>query len=424
MKKIIGFISVLFLFYSATAQVESKDTIRLNLQETEKLFIQNNLLILASKYNIEASRAQIIQSRLWENPSLYLEQNIYNKYTQKHFDVSSSGQSIIQVQQLFLLAGKRNKRINLATISTEMAEYQFYDLLRSLKYELRSTFFDTYYLLQTIEMYDDEITSLKRTLEIFDILIKKSAISMKEVIRVKALLFTLEAEKLSMTNKIYENQAVLNTLLNNNPPQFIVPLLDDRSIDSLDVMLPSLQVLQDTALNRRMDLRLYEKDIKYQEANIAYQKALAVPDIRLGYLYDRAGSYIPNYNAVTLQIDLPFSNRNQGNIAIAKHKREESVALMSQQKLKLLSEVYEAYQKVSETNKVYTSLDKNVSSDFDDLVDIIMKNYEKRNISLMEFMDYYQAYKTSMLQIIKLKNDRMQALEQLNYYSGKNIIEF
>lgn len=424
MKRILLSLAVLLVFGSAHGQGSAKDTVILSLQETEKLFIRNNLLLLASQYNIEASKAQILQSRLWENPSLYLEQNIYNKYTGKHFDVTGTGQSIVQVQQLILLARKRNKRINLSEVNAEIAEYEFYDLLRSLKYELRSTFFDTYYLLQAIVMYDDEIASLKKTLEIFDILIKKSAISKKEVIRVKALLFTLETERLEMTNRIYENQAALNTLLHNNPPRFILPVLNDQLIDSLDVMLPSLPDMQDTALSKRMDLKIYERDINYQEANIAYQKALAVPDIRIGYLYDRAGSYIPNYNAVTLQIDLPFSNRNQGNIAIAKHRRNESMAMMAQYRQQILAEVYEAYQKVTETNKVYVTLDKSVSSDFDDLVDIIMKNYEKRNINLIEFIDYYQAYKTSMLQIIKLKNDRMQALEQLNFHTGTNLLNF
>lgn len=425
MKK-IGLLSVLFLLILSPgfSQENSSDTLKLTLQETEKLFISNNLLLLASKYNIEAARAQTIQSRLWENPSMYLEQNIYNKYTGKSFDVSQTGQSIVHVQQLLLLAGKRNKRIALSEINTEISEYQFYDLMRSLKHELRSAFFDTYYLIQTIKMYEDEVQSLKRTLEIFDILVKKSAISMKEVIRVKALLFTLETERLEIINRVYENQAVLHTLLNKNQPQFIFPVLNDRIIDSLEVRLPALPTLQDTALARRMDLKIYERDIKLQEANISYQKALVAPDIRLGYMYDRAGSYIPNYNAVTLQIDLPLSNRNQGNIAIARHKKEESIALMSNYRQQLLAEVNEAYRKVSETNRIYITLDKNVSSDFDDLVDIIMKNYEKRNISLIEFLDYYQAYKTSMLQIIKLKNDRMQALERLNYYTGKNILEF
>jgi cobalt-zinc-cadmium efflux system outer membrane protein len=422
----IGLSILLFVFLIPFAQSKEslQDTVSYTLADLEANFFKNNLLLLASKYNIEATRAEIVQSKLWNNPTLALEQNIYNKYTGKAFDVGKTGQNIVQVQQLILLAGKRNKRINLSEINSQIAEYQFYDVLRTLKYELRSTFFDTYYLMQTIKMYDDEIASLERTIEIFNILISKSAISMKEVIRIKALLFTLESERLGILNQVYQNQGTLNTLLNNVTPQFIFPNINKQTIDSLKISLPNLLSLQDTAFSKRMDLKVYESDIRFQEANIAYQKALAVPDVRVGYLYDRAGSYIQNYNAVTLQIDLPFSNRNQGNIAMAKNRREESVALHAQYKNKLVSEIYEAYQKVKETDRIYETIDKSVSSDFDELVDIIIKNYEKRNISLLEFIDYYQAYKTSMLHIIKLKSDRVQAVEQLNFFTGKNLLEF
>lgn len=312
----------------------------------------------------------------------------------------------------------------MAEANAKMSEYQFYDLLRSLKYELRSAFYDTYYLYQTIRMYDEEIASLNRTLDIFDILVKKSAISMKEVIRVRALLFTLESERLEMTNKMLENQAVLNTLLNTKGHQHIEPLIREQDLDVQGLRLPPLHAVKDTALARRMDLKLYETEVQWQEHNLAYQKSLAVPDVRLGYLYDRAGSYIQNYNAVTLQIDLPFSNRNQGNIAIAKHRRDASLTHLERYKQQLSEEIHQAYQKFTETERVYATLDKSTLDGFDDLMDVIMKNYEKRNINLVEFIDYYQAYKTSMLQIIRLRNERMQALEELNFFTGKILIEF
>ena len=116
------------------------DTLKLSLSETEKCFINNNLLLLAQKFSIEAAKAQILQEKLWDNPNFSFEQNIYNQITHKYFDFSASGETAINIDQLFVLAGKRNKRVKLEKINTEMAEYQFYDLLRTLKFQLPTNF--------------------------------------------------------------------------------------------------------------------------------------------------------------------------------------------------------------------------------------------------------------------------------------------
>ncbi|MDB5153563.1 MAG: TolC family protein, partial [Mucilaginibacter sp.] len=46
------------------------------------------------------------------------------------------------------------------------------------------------------------------------------------------------------------------------------------------------------------------------------------------------------------------------------------------------------------------------------------KNYEKRNISMLEFLDFYDSYKTNTIQLNNLQLNRVISLEQLNYATG------
>ena len=46
---------------------------------------------------------------------------------------------------------------------------------------------------------------------------------------------------------------------------------------------------------------------------------------------------------------------------------------------------------------------------------------EKRNISIMEFLDFYDAYKNSIIQLNNLQNARANAIENLNFSVGKDI---
>jgi cobalt-zinc-cadmium efflux system outer membrane protein len=55
------------------------------------------------------------------------------------------------------------------------------------------------------------------------------------------------------------------------------------------------------------------------------------------------------------------------------------------------------------------------------LIEQVTINFEKKNISILEFLDHYDAYKQNVLQMNQLRFNRMSALEQLNFSIGKVI---
>lgn len=138
---IILLFSVCFIADKVEAQkVIQTDTILLSLQDAESLFLKNNFDLLAAKYQIAEADAAVIQAKLWDNPNLNIEQGAYNSDTRKWFDMSQTGETAVILQQLIYLAGKRVKRINIEKINSQIANYQFYDLMRALRYELRTSF--------------------------------------------------------------------------------------------------------------------------------------------------------------------------------------------------------------------------------------------------------------------------------------------
>jgi hypothetical protein len=57
------------------AQTQSTvvDTVRLTLPDAEVRFVQNNLLLLAQRYNITAQQALAVQARLIDNPTILVD---------------------------------------------------------------------------------------------------------------------------------------------------------------------------------------------------------------------------------------------------------------------------------------------------------------------------------------------------------------
>src|SRR6201996_8792192 len=115
------------------------DTLKLNFPDAEKQFLQNNLSLLAQKYNVEASKAMIDQAKLWDNPVLSTDQNIYDGGSKKFFYHNADlgqGQVFVQLSQVFTTAGKRGKQVQVAKADAKVQEAQFNDLMRNLRYNL------------------------------------------------------------------------------------------------------------------------------------------------------------------------------------------------------------------------------------------------------------------------------------------------
>ena len=129
------------LIICITASCFGQDTVKLTLPQTENIFLQKNLSLLAEKYNIDIARAQIIQAGLYNNPNLLFTGNIYNPDRKKALDISNrTGQYSVEANQLITLAGKRNKQIQLAQTNAAISENNFLEVLRTLRYVLRTDF--------------------------------------------------------------------------------------------------------------------------------------------------------------------------------------------------------------------------------------------------------------------------------------------
>lgn len=103
------------------------------LQDCESQFLKKNLFLLASQYNIDASKALTIQAKIWDNPTITAELNAYNPERNQYFDIGKDGQKAFGIEQLIYLGGKKRNEVKLAKTNEQLAELQFNDLLRTLK---------------------------------------------------------------------------------------------------------------------------------------------------------------------------------------------------------------------------------------------------------------------------------------------------
>ena len=409
-----------FALKSNAQQAPVQDTLSLTLQQAEERFLDSNFLLLAQKYNIDVQRAYIIQAKLWPNPNFGIGHAIYSGGVHQFFPTGVNDETNASLSQLILLARKRNKQIKLAEAGTQIAQYEFYDLIRTLKYQLRTNFFNIYYLQQSAKAYNEEIISLQKVVTAFNQQEGKGYIAEREVVRVKAQLYSLQTEYNDLINQINDNESQLRLTLEARQFIYIKPAVDTVTVAMLSPSAYALSTLLDSAFANRTDLLIAKGNTNLNSLNYNYQKALATPDLTLGADYDEQGGFSTNYYGLNASMDLPFFNRNQGNIKAAKASIDITKAIQTNVQDTVQESVTRALQKAFDQDKLYKNIDSSFTTDFERLMQGVLSNYEKRNIGLLDFLDFYDSYKQNILQINNVKYNRIQAFEDLNYYTGTN----
>jgi len=423
LKKIIFCFLPALLCFTVRAQqniAPVADSVSLTLDSAESMFLHNNFQLLAQQYNIDAQKALVIQARLYPNPNINFATALYNPSAKKVLPLpfSNNGEFQAGVSQLIILAGKRNKQVKLAQANVTLSEYQFYDLIRTLKYTLRSDFFNIYYLQRSAKVYDAEIQALQHIVEAYEKQNGTGYIAKKEVVRIKAQLFSFKSEFNDLINQINDKESELRLVLQAKPTVFVVPLADANETKNLDPLKYPLTTLIDSAFKRRTDLLIARANTDVNKLNYNYQKSLAVPDVTASVGFDQQGSYVNNATVGGLAIDLPFFNRNQGNIKSAKQMIEYSVASQKGVEAMVEENVTRSLQKAIDEDKLFKSIDPTFNTEFETLKNEVLSNYQKRNIGLLDFLDFYDSYKQNALQLNSIEYNRVQALEDINFYTG------
>lgn len=417
MKRIL----LLLFLCSCVTTFAQKDTTLLSLDEAEKIFLQNNLELLAARYNMDANKALIQQAKLWDNPVLNTDQNVYDGKFFQH--TKTSGEIYVQVMQLIRTAGKRNKLAQLAEDNTKISEQQFNDLLRTLRYTLHSDLLSVNQLLKTKKIYDAEITELNKLIAGMEVQWQQGNISLKENMRIKALLFSLNNELVGIQAQLIPLQSEIHLLLQNKDSNFVKPLLTYDFARLTTVTAPALNDLIDTAMNNRGDVKMAQTALQFEQHNLTYQKALAKADLNLGVEYDRLNTYAPNYWGLAISLPINIFNRNQGNIKAAQYAIKSQQATTDQTITGIQQEVIRAYSSLKYYQQVNNLQQLDFAKNYDNLFQNMLGSYRDRQVSLLEFIDFMDAYKETKLKLLEQHSSLVAAIEELNYTIGKDIIK-
>lgn len=398
--------------------VYSQKTQSLTLAQVDSVFLKNNLLLLAQQYNIEAQKALVIQAKAYPNPLFTADLNAYDPQNEKAFHVGSTGQKAFSIEQLILVGGKRKAEIELARQNEKLATLELEDLLRNLQYQLHTGFFQLNRQRNTLAKFNRQLQLLDTLIVSYDAEAKKGNLPPKDVIRLKAVYFKINNEKSDLASQYFQEQQSMQLLLQMD--DYLEPLISKNEIEQWTTP-QEFTALLNAALENRPDLKVATESGSFALINVRLQKRLAIPDVALNTSYDQRGGAFQNQLNVGFNIPLPLWNRNQGNIKAAEYS-VKSMDLYHQQKLKdVQTDVMAAWQNLLLSALEYQKIRNYYTDDFDLVFEGVNTNFQKRNISILEFVDFFESYNESLSEFERVKTFLATSAMQINYVTASKI---
>jgi cobalt-zinc-cadmium efflux system outer membrane protein len=346
--------------------------------------------------------------------------NIINPQGNKFFDVGANGEKGLAIQQLIYRGGKKKNEVNFAKSNVELAELQFEQLVRTLRYALDQDYYSIYFDQKKISTLDGQISRLDSLLTSYQNQSAINNIPLNQVVRLQSLILSLRTDRNEIQKNITESHQDLLLISGMTTP--VLPIVDESA---LKLKYTALQIPKDSLANiafqQNPDYLFNLKTIQNQDLFLQWQKSLAVPDLTAGITYDQGGGAFRNQINLTFGIPLPVWNRNKGNILAAEAQRDQASTAAEYKKMELNNKIESAWLIWQQYLNQYNSITPSVTLNQETVYQGILANFQKRNISLLEFTDFMESHNQTILQLNEIKKQWVLSGLAINYLINHDV---
>jgi len=407
------------------------EIITLTPTDVETIFLTQNLELIAEKLNIPIAEAAVVQSKLWDNPNLSVTNvNLWSTSSQRGGErevipplFGSFGRNTefsIELSQLILTANKRAKLVGMENLSKEMTIRQFEEVLRGLKTELRKTIHEFLYLNAYDRILRSQTESVSQLIESYKRQVIQGNLSKHELLRLQSALFEIENEQNETRIELNRQEKIIKSVLNMKPESRIV-ITEEGLIYNINREFMLGDLIQ-IATETRPDLQQKELEFRYLKKSLAYEKAKRIPDLTFSANYDRYGGVWKDFIGFGFSMDLPFFNRNQGNIKVARIRLDQGEYFLKQKQNDLKLEIAEALNNYQVIWELFDKIQKNpLLQELDTMLDAYTRSLLNRNISMLEYIDFMDTYRNNKQTWLNARKNLFLQFEELQYAVGKDI---
>jgi len=314
-----------------TRQTQTSSPKRITISDAVSIFLQQNLQLVAARYDVDIAEAEKLSARLRPNPEVSVGlSDIPLTFGTGIFKPQTYSYGVSQTLEM---GGKRQKRIDVANADSTLAQAQFQIVVWQLTNDVKKKFYAVVLAKSLLDLSQENEKTfadiVTRTTDIF----KSGEISGLDLQRLEVEKFKFDTD---LANSERDYQLALRDLRVALGGDYRA--MDVEAASPIDYYQPydfSFADLRDKALAARPDLKAAQFSETAADASIRLQNAQRIPNVSVGAGIEQVPAGGSTYN-VGVSIPIPLSDRNQEERAkalIQKQKAQNDQRIIANQVL-------------------------------------------------------------------------------------------
>jgi cobalt-zinc-cadmium efflux system outer membrane protein len=377
----------------------------LTLDEAIRLAVENNAQLKAVQAKLGISEAEILIAGARLNPSLLSDNGIAE-------DTYRLG-----IEQTIELGGKRHKRVLVANAQRLVMNEEVNQALLDLKAQVRKAYTRLFYAQEQQHAYQEILTTTEKLVEITQKRQIVGDVAQLDVLQAKIAMVNARNELQTSANRVTEAFNHLNTVINKpleTRLQLAAPQKDPKASLSLNSLLT-------TALEQRPELKKRQEQLDVSEKQILLAKANRIPNLSLTVGPDLVtaseGNNQVNVFAIA-NIELPFWNRQQGAIELAKANRVQVEREIEATRNIINMEVTNAYNSFFTQQTRLMHYETEILPIAQEVLEKSKRSFEEGKSNILVPISAQQAYINSRLGYLQTLGELQNAISDLERATG------
>jgi len=261
-----------------------------------------------SAERVSASQGLLKQAGLRPNPHFTFQAENLGANGAPGFAYGRDADTFAYLTQPIETGGKRTRRVDAATAATKRAGLERELLARQIAARVKLAYWGAEGAERARSVLDETLRTFAQIVAYHEARVREGAMAEADLLRVR-----LESERIALaanTAQLEAERARIQLFREMGATSFPAVKFEEGS-DELEVALPEVDVSK--ALEARIEMQLAHQAIEQARTRLDLERAIAKPDVDAVVGYKRTAGFNTMIGGV--QVNLPFANRNQGNIA-------------------------------------------------------------------------------------------------------------
>ena len=313
----------------------SVDTLRLTLEEAQRLSLTRNPAFLADATESEIALGDLRQARVYSfNPEAELE-------APGSASTGELGRYEATLSQEVEWAGQRALRIGAAEIGVARAERSVADAARRTLADVSTAFYAALAAERRLTVAIEVMELNERLLKAVRTQVREGEISVMEANLAEIEVGRARARVLSARREATSARLELGRLVGAAPSDELRVEAEVPAAPPVEALDPD--VLMAAALERRPDLAAASTAVRQAETLTRLARREAIPNLRIAALAEREQAGGEPRIGIGVGLPLPLWDRNQGLVARRRAQSQQAALTQEATELRVRAEVADAY---------------------------------------------------------------------------------